>query len=498
VPKTISKIDFGIITIREDEFRAALAVFQPKEIESGARQYNIATLETHSGASYRIGIVRGVEPGTGEAQEVARDLIEDLNPRWIIVLGIAGGVENDDFTLGDVIVSTRIQDFSVEAVLAGGDREFSLGGGPIDRKASTVIANLPAIEAVLGPWNSDQNIGVPRPAVSYEDTSKYTGPDDPWNTRVRESLERGFKTGRQPLVTTGEIASSDRLVKDPELLQIWLRATRKIVAIEMESAGVYRAARDKVPAFAVRGISDIVGFQRDESMTKYACRTAAAFCLAFLRTGPLPMSAVPTSSAGAQPSQSTDSADPLASAFGLACRNVAHYGDTDIFPYPPENLVFRECEQLAVETLLKINDDFGTSLRSIPPTHHSALTQIGYTGFRWATQLDPLWNAYLLGIVIAIGNDIEGTRVPVSENVVFSYRFGPDEGESSLFQRDVGWMAFQRHSLELAKQHAYALKCDIADFYQRVSHEHLEQALTACARNMDLPWRIRRNLDDFA
>jgi nucleoside phosphorylase len=252
------QVDFGIITIREDEFKAALDFFKPTSTHSAAREYNLAEVETISAGRYRVAIVRCVEPGTGEAQEITRDMLDDVHPAWIIVLGIAGGVPTTEFTLGDVVVSTRVQDFSVEAVLAGGEREFSLGGGPVDRRAGAIVANLAAIGQRLGMWNSEANIGLPRPAVRYEDSSRYIA-DEPWNARVRESLQVGFASARQPVVTTGEIASSDRLVKDFELLQVMQRAARKLVAIEMEAAGVYRAAREKVPAIAIRGISDIVG-----------------------------------------------------------------------------------------------------------------------------------------------------------------------------------------------------------------------------------------------
>jgi hypothetical protein len=36
-------------------------------------------------------------------------------------------------------------------------------------------------------------------------------------------------------------------VKDPELLIAWLQAARNLLAIEMESGGVYRAARERCP-----------------------------------------------------------------------------------------------------------------------------------------------------------------------------------------------------------------------------------------------------------
>ena len=487
------QVDFGIITIRDDEFRAALDFFKPSlPSYSGHREYSIGEVQTLTGASYRVAIVRAVEPGTGEAQEVTRDMLDDVNPRWVIVLGIAGGVPSDDFSLGDVVVSTRVHDFSVEAVLAGGEREFSLAGGPVERRAGAIVANLPALENKLGGWHIEANLGLPRPAVQYDDESRYTA-DDAYNARVKDTLRRAFSAKRQPLAVSGEIASSDRLIKDFELVQVMQRAARKFLAVEMEAAGVYRAARDRVTAISIRGISDIVGFKRDEDMTKYACRTAAAFCLAFLKTAPI----APRESAPAGPGGGEQRPDQLGLAFRHACKNVASYGDTDIFPFPVENLVFRDCENEAVRSLQSIDETFSTAFGAMPPAHHSTLAPIGHTGFRWATQLDPLWNAYLLGLVIAAGPKIEAARIPIAAETVFSYRFAPTEDGAKLFSGDVGWLAFQQRSLALAKLHPFALKCDIADFYQRVSHEAIEVGLTSCGVDAEIAWRIRRFLNDF-
>jgi hypothetical protein len=89
----------------------------------------------------------------------------------------------------------------------------------------------------------------------------------------------------------GPIASSDRLVKDPTVLFPWITMARNLLAVEMESGGVYRAARKRCPMLAIRGISDIVGLNRTDGWTKFACASAAAFARAFLRTRPVPVGA---------------------------------------------------------------------------------------------------------------------------------------------------------------------------------------------------------------
>jgi len=78
-------------------------------------------------------------------------------------------------------------------------------------------------------------------------------------------------------------------VKDPKVLFPWITTARGILAIEMESAGVHRATRDRTPMLSIRGLSDIVGLRRHEAWTKYACAAAAAFARGYLRTQPVPL-----------------------------------------------------------------------------------------------------------------------------------------------------------------------------------------------------------------
>lgn len=285
------KVDFGIITIREDEYTAVLKRF-PEKIEavSARRVYRLRRLMLNSTDTYTVAILRCIEQGNGEAHEAARDLLEDLAPRWLLVVGIAGGVPAYEFTLGDVIVSTRIVDFSVEAVLKDHSRELALGGGPLHRDAATLAADIGAMvhDGELGNWNDVATIGTPRPSVEITDDQFYG--DDAWRKDVREKIEHHFqhKPLRPPLVTTGAIASSDRLIKEAEILAVWLKIARQVQAVEMESSGVYRATQGRVPFLAIRGISDVVGFKRRHDWTEYACHTAAAFLVAFLRTRPIP------------------------------------------------------------------------------------------------------------------------------------------------------------------------------------------------------------------
>lgn len=287
---TVPRVDIGILTIRDDEFRAVLEVF-PSEAgiaEGKYRTYALRQADAGQGRSYTIAVSRLVEQGNGEAQSAARDLIEDLSPKLVLVVGIAGGLPSHEVKLGDVVLSTRIQDFSLEAQKYGKATTYAAKGGPVSPSLAASVAILSARERELGDWTS--HLPLP-PSVDWTTPGKLYGPQ-PWQDELRAKLEHHYGTGtsRGPRFTSGPIASSDRLVKSPDLVILWLATSRDLLAIEMESGGVYRALQERCPMLAIRGISDIVGLERDDAWTKYACASAAAFTRAFLRTQPVPVS----------------------------------------------------------------------------------------------------------------------------------------------------------------------------------------------------------------
>jgi nucleoside phosphorylase len=282
-------IDIGILTIRDDEFGAVLKAFPDDHgiHKSRHREYTLRTADAGDGARYRLAILRQIEQGNGEAQEAARDLYDDLQPSLILVVGIAGGLPSDDITLGDVVLSTRVLDFSIEAHKFEEHTTYKVGGGPIAKAIAAGIANLSARELELADWWAEL---PPKPAVNLGPNKVY-GPAQ-WKREVRAKLQlhnRKNVAARRPTFTSGPIASSDRLVKDPKLLFPWITTARGILAVEMESAGVHRATRDKTPMLSIRGLSDVVGLKRHDAWTKYACASAAAFARAYLRTQPVPV-----------------------------------------------------------------------------------------------------------------------------------------------------------------------------------------------------------------
>lgn len=191
--------------------------------------------------------------------------------------------------------------------------------------------------------------------------------------------------------------------------------------------------------------------------------------------------------------------EPLKSAaFETALKNIAHYGDTDVLPFPLEKQIFSAMPAEAHELLQRIDTKFDEFFVQLEPYYEASLHPVGFFGYRWVTQIDPIWNAYFLGLVASVGSKIERERVPPADNTVFSYRFNPSSDPPGLFDQAIGYLEYQRWSLEQASNFQYVVVCDIADFYQRISHVRLEHALEEVGAERETSARILQLLDFFS
>ncbi len=289
------QVDIGIMAIREDEFLAVLERFPSRStVVGGRRFYDFTRVTTQADTALGVAFVRLPEQGQGVAQAVARDLIDDFNPPWLFLVGIGGGIPDREYSLGDVILAMRLHDFSVSAVLQDQPSEFNVGGGPMHQEVESLLAHLPALQAQLEGWNTQDSIEMTKPLVDVPqnlNAPEYYGSDD-WKKRVQRSLTANFPSGKEsrgPKWHVGPMISSNRLIKDADLARQWQQSARHTAAVEMELGGVYLAARHggqrDYRILAIRGLSDIVGFKRSGAWTAYACHSAAAFAHALIMSG---------------------------------------------------------------------------------------------------------------------------------------------------------------------------------------------------------------------
>jgi nucleoside phosphorylase len=280
------QIHFGIITVKSEEFQAVHNAFDHwEDVEGGDHTYFITRVQTRAGHERTVSLVRLLEQGQDVAQKVTRDLIEDLNPKWIMLVGIAGGLPDNEYSLGDVLLASRIHDFAVSAARQDAPPQFNLKGGAVHTEVAKLLEAIHGFDANFSGWNTPVSIGMEKPNIEpprRPDKRFYGEPE--WKRKVLESLRRNFPSGtspRPPKYYVAPSATSNTLVKDTSIVAQLTDAARAVSTVEMELGGAYLAAQN-VPLLAIRGLSDIVGFKRDHDWTEYACKTAAALARALI------------------------------------------------------------------------------------------------------------------------------------------------------------------------------------------------------------------------
>lgn len=285
------RIDIALITFRDDEFEEVNRLFKTELHHiPGGRTYRLGIVEARDRRRYTIAIARSSEQGNDASHTLARDIIQDLSPRLILVVGIGGGMPSYEFTLGDVIISAHIYDLNRDALTSDGRTEY------VSRDYWSLQRVVKFIDNILPEDLLDWSKGLARPELDIQQ-AKFTGGSDAWQKKIRDRLDYHFgnelRRSRFPLYKTGSIISSNHLVKNPLVMEDWSIRFRDALAIEMEAVGVFEAAQPNsdrnyaVPVLIIRGISDIPGLEREQQWTTYACQTAAAFAYAFIRMEPV-------------------------------------------------------------------------------------------------------------------------------------------------------------------------------------------------------------------
>lgn len=291
-------IDVGIITIKPEEFSAVTSrLGNWNDLNKNHHHYICNSITDTYGLKYNIAAARCLEPGTGNAQSLATDMIEELNPKWLFLVGISGGFPEAEYSLGDVVLCTRLHDFSVCCDHEDEPSDFADSGGPMHSDVAKLLEVLPAYKDRLEAreWNLPTGLHKEKPTIDLHSSSlieKLYG-DEGWQQKVLSSLRNNFLEPRNPIYYFGPTASSDRLVKSTSVPKIWRGSARNLTNVEMELAGVYRVAQKKnIPVLAIRSLSDIIGYKRSPEWTQFACESAASFAICLIESGVLTLNVV--------------------------------------------------------------------------------------------------------------------------------------------------------------------------------------------------------------
>jgi len=145
-------------------------------------------------------------------------------------------------------------------------------------------------------------------------------------------------------------------------------------------------------------------------------------------------------------------------------------GDGDILPIP------FEFGRLSSEspTVLQLQMSSLSDYKWTPPR---SFTVVRYPlKARRITQFTPVDSILLEALIFANGVRIESSRRPLKEKTVLAIGSG---WEWPLLYTETLWNGFAQRGMELASSNEFALKLDIADFYNSIPHAYLKTCLLA-------------------
>ncbi len=219
--------------------------------------YRESALLTSGGKTLRVVGTTCTSMGLTAAAIATTHLILQFRPRLVVMIGIAAGTHGSDKRFGDVLVADPSVDYnSGKVVFADGIREFLPDPYPIGLN--------PRLRSAL---------------------HKYRG-GHPVFASIRGRWTQAAPAGANRL-HIGPLGAADQVIDDPSRIIEIQRNWRKLIGVEMETYGVYRAcyeSPDPKPRFvSFKAVCDFAAMKSD-SWQQYAAFVAAEFTIEFLKT----------------------------------------------------------------------------------------------------------------------------------------------------------------------------------------------------------------------
>jgi nucleoside phosphorylase len=251
-------IDFAIVTALPKELEAVLHYFpeltEDKEKNTDNRLYFKGIIKTNNGDNYRIVATLLNTMGNLEAANATSDLINKWNPRYILVSGIAGGLDSSRQDFGDVVVSDSIIYYESGKVKVSG----------IEPRSRQFISDRNLIMGMHKLMLSNPQLNLPK---NYKDI--------------------------KPKIEIGIIASGEKVISSSDEVRRLFQIHSKLIAVEMESAGVASAAFSAVKQIGFltfRGICDFADEKKSDDWQDLASYSAAAILRKFIVSKPVSIS----------------------------------------------------------------------------------------------------------------------------------------------------------------------------------------------------------------
>ncbi len=254
--------DIGIICALEfPEFAAVMKAFNENtwtEVPnpSYTHVYRESSIKASNGQTLRIVGTTSTSMGLTAAAIATTQLIMQFKPRIVVMIGIAAGTRNGGKQFGDILTADPSIDYNSGKVVAeNGIRDFQPDPYPIGLN--------PRLRSVLSKYRGDHS--------------------------VFEKIRKNWKGALPPKINhlhIGPLGAADQVIDDANRIIEIQKNWRKLIGVEMETYGVYRAAYEapepKPRAVSFKSVCDFAA-EKTDSWQEYAAFTSSMFAYEFLK-----------------------------------------------------------------------------------------------------------------------------------------------------------------------------------------------------------------------
>ena len=259
------RADFLLITALKEERDAVLKYLpslkkQPPSDEDNRIYYAAEELLREDGGvtPYRVILMPIYGMGRVKAANATNDALRRWQPRYVVLVGIVGGLASKGVRLGDVLGSEQVVDYELQKLMPDGSEEVRW---EVHQADTRLIGQAKDLDDRA--WRKLQRVDAP-------------------------------STGFVARAHFGNIASGDKVVALAKILEKYRESWRNLIGVEMEAGGVASACFQspiKPGFFMIRGVSDLADESKDtarvEGWREYACDVAAAFTAALIEAMPI-------------------------------------------------------------------------------------------------------------------------------------------------------------------------------------------------------------------
>lgn len=218
--------------------------------------YRETTIATESSERLRLIATTSTTMGLTAAAIATTQLVNQYRPRLVAMVGIAAGTHSGGKQFGDILVADPSVDYnSGKVALENGIREFQPDPYPIGLNTR--------VRSVLQRYSGTHELFVQLRRL--------------WSGAVPDNPNRLY---------LGPVGAADQVIDDPTRVLEIQKNWRKLIGVEMETYGVYRAVYEspepKPRAVSFKAVCDFAA-NKSDSWQEYAAFMAAGFAAEFIK-----------------------------------------------------------------------------------------------------------------------------------------------------------------------------------------------------------------------